>query len=310
MRDGYRILDFRNRPPIDGYAALFEHKRQLLGNPWKRTGLELWFRWLTKSPVWSSNPGAAILTPSMRSAPSPASVDLWWSEMAAAGIDAVVSPGRLSDDRGDVASETLAEWQRNAPGRFYGLATIDLDQSPTSIADQAEHAVKGLGLPGVNIEPAIRKALGPTHVADPHFHALYEAMSALGAPVMVYTSPFAGPTIDTANDMGPYAQALSAFPRLKLVLGHGGYPRVKQVVATARRHPNLFICQDIYSFWPGGETYLQSLTELQDQYLFGSSYPFSSMAEPLEATLRLPISAAVMEKYLWGNGARLLGLQP
>ena len=308
MREGFRVLDFRNRPPMEGYGALFDLKRQLLGHPWKRRALELWFRWLTRSVRWSSNPGAATLTASMREAPSQASIDLWWRELGAAGIDAAVANGRLSDDRGSVDSATLAAWQEAAPCRFFGLATIDLDQSPAAIAAQAEHAVKTLGLRGINIEPAIRQRLGPTHVADPHFHALFEAVSAMDAPVMVYTSPFAGPSIDTANDMGPYRRVLTDFPRLKIILGHGAYPRVQQAIETARRHPNIFICQDIYSFWPGGELYLKSLTTLQDQYLYGSAYPFSSMAEPLEATLHLPVSTHVKEKYLWTNGARLLGL--
>jgi predicted TIM-barrel fold metal-dependent hydrolase len=51
---------------------------------------------------------------------------------------------------------------------------------------------------------------------------------------MVYTSPFDGPTIDTANDMRPYARVLRKFPRLTLILGHGGYPRVRQTIEAAR----------------------------------------------------------------------------
>jgi hypothetical protein len=80
------------------------------------------------------------------------------------------------------------------------------------------------------------------------------------------------------------------------------------VIETARRYPGLHVCQDIYGFWPGGGRYLRSIESLQDQFVFGTSYPFSSMEEPLAATLRLPLSRAAMEKYLWANGARLLGL--
>lgn len=308
MRDGYRVLDFRNRPPLPAFEPLFRIKRELLGHPMKRTALECRFRWLTKSIRPLANRGAATLTPSMRAHDPARGFQLWLDEVDGAGIDAVVCNGRLSDDRGSIDAVSLRQLQLDHPGRFFGLAPVDLDDEPARIAAACERAVRVFDLRGINIEPAIRRRGGPTHVDVPEFYPLYEAMSHLDVPVMVYTSPFAGPTIDTANDMRPYARVLDRFPRLKLILGHGGYPRVRQVIETARRYPGLHVCQDIYAFWPGGGRYLRSIESLQDQFIFGTSYPFSSMEEPLAATLRLPLSRAAMEKYLWTNGARLLKL--
>jgi predicted TIM-barrel fold metal-dependent hydrolase len=133
-------------------------------------------------------------------------------------------------------------------------------------------------------------------------------MSAVDVAVMVYTSPFARPTVDTANDMQPYACVLSRFRGLKLGVGHGGYPRARQVIETTRHQPRLYNCQQIYSFWPGGQHYMHNIERLQAQFIFGTSYPFSSMAEPVNDTPRLPLGAPTMVKYLWGNGARLLKL--
>lgn len=310
MRDGYRVLDFRNRPPLPAFAPLFEIKRELLGAPLKRFALECRFRWLTKSIRPLVNRGAATLTPSMQAMDGARALRLWWEEIDAAGIDAVVCTGRLSDDRGRIDCAHLRQLQLDQPGRFFGLAPVDLDEEPEAIAYAAERAVREFGLRAINIEPAIRRRRGPTHVDVPEFYPLYEAMSSRDVAIMVYTSPFAGPTIDTANDMRPYTRVLDRFPRLKLILGHGGYPRVREVIATARRYPGLHVCQDIYSFWPGGARYLRSIESLQDQFLFGTSYPFSSLEEPLAATLRLPLSREAMEKYLWSNGARLLALPP
>ncbi len=308
MRDGYHVLDFRNRPPLPEFAALFEIKRQLLGNPLKRIALECWFRWLTKSVLPMVNRGALAWTPSMQEDDPARAMQLWWSEMDAAGIDAVVCNGRLSDDRGSIESASLARMQAQYPGRFHGLAPVDLEIDPVQAVAQCERAVRELGMRGVNIEPASRKRGGPTHVDHPDLYPIYESLSALDVPVMVYTSPFAGPTVDTANDMRPYMRVLDRFPRLTLILGHGGYPRVRDVIETARRYPRLHVCPDIYCFWPGGKHYLRNLLALQDQFLFGTSYPFSSMEDPVAATLRLPLPGAVLEKYLWSNGARLLKL--
>lgn len=293
---------------MPAFAPLFRLKRELLGNPLKRTALECWFRWLTKSVRPLVNRGAVALTPSMQ-APDPAqALQLWWTEMDAAGIDAVVCNGRLTDDRGSIDAASLARIQDQYPGRFFGLAPVDLETDPLQAVAQCEHAVRNLGMRGVNIEPALRRRGGPTHVDHPDLYPIYESLSALDVPVMVYTSPFAGPTVDTANDMRPYVRVLDRFPRLAIILGHGGYPRVRDVIEAAQGCPRLYVCPDIYCFWPGGQHYLRSIEALQDQFLFGTSYPFSSMAEPVEATLRLPLPDAVMDKYLWTNAARLLKL--
>jgi hypothetical protein len=308
MQGGYRILDFRNRPPLPAYAALFEIKRSLLGNQLKRMALECRFRWLTKSVLPLRNPGAATCTASMQCENPALAMKLWWQEIDAAGIDAVVCNGRISGDRGNIDAASLARLEAQYPGRFLGLAPVDLEIAVAETVAQCEHAVRALGLRGINIEPGIRKRGGPAQADHPDLYPIYESMSALDVPVMVYTSPFAGPTVDTANDMRPYARVLEKFPTLRLILGHGGYPRVRQVIETARRHSRLYICQDIYSFWPGGTRYLRNIEALQDQFLFGTSYPFSSLAQPVDATLRLPLSATAMQKYLWTNGARLLKL--
>lgn len=302
MKANQRILDFRNRPPLPPYSALFQLKQDMLAKPLQRLAVELWFRWLTKSVAPFRNLGAVTITPSMRMVGQSGALAQWWREIDDAGIDAVVSPGRLSDDRGNIDAAQLAELQRRYPQRFYGLAPVNLEQDVALTVPECERAVRELGLRGVNMEPGIRRRHGPTTVDNPNLFPIFEAMAALDAPVMVYTSPFAGP----ANEMAPYERVLRRFPALTIILGHGGYPCITQVLEAARRYRNLYICQDVYSFWPGGHRYLREIDALQDQFVFGTAYPFSAMAEPVEETLKLPLSATAMQKYLWGNGARLL----
>ncbi len=310
MKAHFQILDFRNRPPLRPYAAIFDLKLKLLANPLKRTAAVMWFRWLSKTVFPFGNRGAATVTPSMKMVGQPEAMKQWWREIADAGIDAVVSVGRLTDDRGCITAEELADLQRQYPKRFYGLTPVNLEQPPAQSAADCERAVRELGLRGINMEPGLRRrGSGPTHVDHPDLYPIYETMSALDMPVMVYTSAFAAPKNPyLVNDPAPYDRVLRKFPKLKIILGHGGYPRVRQILELAPRQPNLFICQDIYNFWPGGHLYQRQIDRLQDQFIFGTSYPFSSMSEPVEETLNLPLNAAAMEKYLWGNGAKLLGL--
>jgi predicted TIM-barrel fold metal-dependent hydrolase len=310
MKAPYRILDFRNRPPLPPYKAIFDLKFNMLTKPLKRTAVECWFRWLSKTVLPLHNPGAATMTPSMRMVGQPEAMTQWWYEIDEAGIDVVVANGRLTEDRGSITAEALADLQKQYPQRFYGLAPVDLEKDPAQSAADCKRAILELGLRGVNIEPGLRKrGSGATHVDHPDLYPIYEMMSALDAPVMVYTSAFSAPKKPyLVNDAAPYDRVLRKFPKLKIILGHGGYPRVRQILEFAPRQPNLYICQDIYTFWPGGYLYQRQIDRLQDQFIFGTSYPFSSMAEPVEETLKLPLSGAAMGKYLWGNGARLLKL--
>ncbi len=308
MSKDYRILDFRNRPPLPPYRAVFDIKRNLMGTRLKRTGGEMWFRWLSKTVLPFGNRGAATLTPSMKMVGQPGAMEQWWREIREAGIDAVVANGRLTEDRGNIKAEELADLERQYPQRFYGLAPVNLEQDSDKVAADCEHAIRDLGLRGINIEPGLRKRGGPSHVDNPDFYPVYEVMSALDAPMMVYNSAFAAPDPYLVNNMPPYESVLRKFPKLKIILGHGGYPCVRQVIEYAPRLPNLYVCADIYMFWPGGHLYRRQIEQLQNQYIFGTSYPFSSMAEPVEQTLNFPLSESAMQKYLYGNGARLLKL--
>jgi predicted TIM-barrel fold metal-dependent hydrolase len=47
---------------------------------------------------------------------------------------------------------------------------------------------------------------------------------------------------------------------------------------------------------------------LQDQFVFGSDYPFIQPARCLEELSSLEIPEPVLQKLLVGNGKRLLGL--
>ena len=73
------------------------------------------------------------------------------------------------------------------------------------------------------------------------------------------------------------------FPDLPIVCCHGFYPRVADMFAVAFRNENVFVSPDMYMFSPGGRLYIEAANGfLQDQYLFGTSYPFRAMAQSVE----------------------------
>lgn len=285
-----RIIDFRNRPPINEYSSLFMFKMYVMAPRWPHDKERL--------------PGFAKVADSVKMLGKEGALEQWWKDNTAAGVDAIVCNGRLTDHMGSITSERLAGFQNEFPGKFYGLAPVDLEKDPAEFVADVEHSIKDLGLIGVNIEPCYLKS-GPTKVDDPKFYPLYEKLIELDVPMMVFTGPM-GPDIMFANDMAAFDRVFQIYPKLKIVLGHGGYPNVMQTLGTAFKNANLYLCPDIYMFGPGGELYRNSMIYFTNQMLFGSAFPFTSVDEVVEATLKIPVSAEIMDKYLYGNAARLL----
>jgi hypothetical protein len=96
----FKIIDFRNRPPLRPYKGLYDLKNDFL----MKAGLKI------------KNRGANTATPAMNPdmIDKPDGMEEWWKEIDEAGIDAVVVNGRYASGPVDFSmdSETLAGLQR------------------------------------------------------------------------------------------------------------------------------------------------------------------------------------------------------
>jgi predicted TIM-barrel fold metal-dependent hydrolase len=292
-----KVIDFRCRPPLKPYSGLFN----------------LRLNFLAKRPTVIGNPATSSSVPaSVSMVGQPGAIEQWWKELDAAGVDVAVSNGRYAagDPTMSMDSSTLADLQKKYSGRFVGIAATNLDQPIEKTVSDLEHAIKVDGLRGANLEPGYRsKNGGPTTIDNADFYPIFETMIALDAPLMVQTGAFAGlESFGPNNDMSLFDAVKVKFPKLKIILAHGGFPSVLDALALALKHPNVFICPDCYMFWPGGQLYQQNLDLLPDQSIYGSAYPFGNVDITIAMTLKLPVSATTMEKYLYDNAAALLKL--
>jgi predicted TIM-barrel fold metal-dependent hydrolase len=292
-----KVIDFRCRPPLKPYGGLFN----------------LRLNFLAKRPTVLGNPATSSTVPaSVSMVGQPGAIEQWWKELDAAGIDVAVSNGRYAagDPTMSMDSSTLADLQKQYSGRFVGLAATNLDQSIEKTVSDLEHAIKTDGLRGANLEPGYRtKNGGATTIDNADFYPIFETMTALDSPLMVQTGAFAGlESFGPNNDMSLFDAVKVKFPKLKIVLAHGGYPSILDALALALKHPNVFICPDCYMFWPGGQLYQQNLDLLPDQFIYGSAYPFGNVDITIAQTLKLPVSETTMRKYLHDNAATLLKL--
>jgi len=293
----FKVIDFRCRPPIKAHGGLFK----------------LRLEFIAKRPNVLNNPATMGEPPEVvKMVGKPGAVKAWWKAVDEAGVDAVVVNGRYAAGVPELSmgNDLILEFQKKYPGRFYGLAALNLDQPIEKTVAELEQALKN-GIRGANFEPGYRtKNGGPATIDNADFYPIYEVMQDAGFPLQIQTGAFAG--IDNwgaANEIWRMDSIMKKFPKLRLVLAHGGYPSITEALALALKHPAVTICPDVYMFWPGGQIYQKNLDLLQDQFVYGSAFPFGNIDTTLQQTLALPVNDKVMEKYLYTNAARLLQLE-
>jgi predicted TIM-barrel fold metal-dependent hydrolase len=291
----FKVIDYRCRPPLVSFYGLYKMR---LG-------------YIAQRPNVLGNPATHGKVPeAVKNYDQPNAMDLWWKEIDDTGIDAVVVAGRYMQGQAEWSMDgaALLEYEKKYPGRFYGIAPINVDQPIEKAVEQLE-ADLAAGARGVTLEPGYRTLGGPTTIDDPEFFPIYEVVQDSGRILQVQTGAFADPlNWGRANDIWRMDDVMRQFPKLRLVLGHGGYPRITEALALALKWSSVTLSSDVYTFWPGGQLYQMNIEMLQDQFVYGSAYPFGNFDTTLEQTLALGLSDQVLEKYLYKNAINLMGL--
>lgn len=278
-----KVIDFRIRPPLRGFLDL------------------ALFREAERRDRYSRSLG-------FEPAPSAVeqSIDLLIAEMDAAGVTTGVVVGRHAGVLGSVSNADVIAICNDYPDRFVGVAAIDPTDRRMAVR-QIEDALAA-GLKAVNIEPGAYPA--PMYPDDRRLYPIYAHCEDANLPVLMMAGGNAGPDIGY-SDPERLDHVLVDFPDLKVILTHGGWPWVYQVLHLTMRRPNLYLSPDMYlANMPGMEEYLKAANGfLVDRFIFASSYPFCSVAGYADWYRTLPLSDSAREKTMYRNAARLLGLE-
>ncbi|MFD1625205.1 amidohydrolase family protein [Azospirillum griseum] len=231
-------------------------------------------------------------------------LDGFLAEVRDAGITAAAIIGR--DTPGvSTSNDRVHELVTGRP-ELIGVGSVDPQRQGVAAAvAEAERAVRTLGLKGINLEPGFLDPALPFD--DPSLLPVYDACDQLKTPVFLMTGPT---TPDPRfNDPTPVARIARNFPNLNIVIHHGFWPRVAEIIGIAFRYPNVHIVPDMYIFLPGSHLYVEAANGfLRDQLLFGSSFPFRPMKQTVEDFLKLGFDGAVLGGLLHDNARRLLAL--
>jgi predicted TIM-barrel fold metal-dependent hydrolase len=210
-----------------------------------------------------------------------------------------------------VPNELVAQACRDHPETFVGFGSVDPLKGGRAVAEL--DGIAELGLKGVKLHPSLQ-AFAPD---DERHWPLYARAEELGLVLLFHTGTSGigagqpggqGIRLDYARPIRLDAAAAS-FPDLKIIAAHFGYPWHLELLAMALHKTNISI--DISGWAPRyipAEVMRDMKGRLQDQFLFGSDYPFLQPKRCLEELSGLDLPEAVLQKVLLDNGRRLLGL--
>lgn len=235
-----------------------------------------------------------------------ASLPLLFQEMDEADVALGVVIGRVSQTLGTTSNDDIAATVRAHPDRFVGIAGIDpLDRK--AAVKEIDRAVDVLGLRGVNLEPGTYRI--PLHADDRRLYPIYAHCEDRGLPIVLMTGGNPGPDLGYTDPIA-VDRVAADFPQLPIVLSHGNWPWVHQILHVAFRRPNVHVSPDMYLFdLPGSDDYVKAAdTYLQDQFVYASAYPFTPLKDYAARFRTLPIRASSMQKVLHDNAKRLLKL--
>lgn len=210
-----------------------------------------------------------------------------------------------------VANEDVAAFCRAHGPRFIGFAGVDPSKGMVAVRE-LEHAVKELGLRGLNLQCFEHKL----RINDAKMYPLYAKCIELGVPVNLHCSiNFSTATLMEYGHPRYLDEVMVHFPELRVCASPPGWPWVQELIGVAWRHANVFI--GLVAVRPkylavaqsGYEPLLQyGNSVLQDRIVFGSAYPMQPVERAIAEVEALPLKPEAKRKWLHDNAARFLGL--
>ncbi len=203
------------------------------------------------------------------------------------------------------ANDFVAEYCRADPLRLVAVGSV-LPTHPDPGAEVHRLAAE-LGIRGLKIHPP-HQLFAPNAYTDGRqtgLRAIYAACEELRMPVIVHTgtSVFPGARNTFGSPLLVEDVAVD-FPRLTIVLAHGGRPLwMAEAMFLARRFPNVYL--EVSGVPPAKLLeYFPQLPRLTDKVLFGSDWPgpgVRDIGENLAAFRRLPLPPEAVERILTRN---------
>lgn len=280
-----RAIDFRVRPPIAGYERASMYAQ----------------------PERTARMAAAFGYPQPVGALADASLGAFEREARESAIAAAVLTGRVgAPGVGPADNDALIAYAESGPCRSFVFPALDPTRPGWREAIVATLQERRC-VRGVVLEPGLLKT--PLYPDERLCAPVYEFCQARGLPLMLSAGGNVGPDCSYTQPEH-FDRVARDFPRLDLIIAHGGYPWITATLHVAFRRSNVYVLPDMYLLMPGNEAYVAAMNGyLAERFLFGTSYPFSPLKASIEAFLKVARDDAVAERVLFSNAMALLKLK-
>lgn len=194
----------------------------------------------------------------------------------------------------------IAERVSSSSGLFIGLCTLHQDMSASEIADELNEAEKQ-GLSGIKLHPDFQKF----SLDDKMLYKIYEAAESR-FPILFHT----GDRRFKYSNPERLTKVLDDFPNLTAIAAHfGGWSEWDEAVRCLSKYERLYVDTSSSFYTLSAERSREVIKAFDSEHiLFGTDYPMWDAGKELEFLNKLELDEKLLENILWGNAARLFGI--
>jgi uncharacterized protein len=226
-------------------------------------------------------------------------------EMDRAGIRTLMLCAWCRPGQWVVTNDEIAAYTRRHPGRFVGVATVDLER-PVAAVRELERAVTELGCKALRVIPWLWRR--PPN--DKLYYPLYVKCIELGIPFCTQVG-HTGPLMPSETGRPvPYLDEVAlTFPELTIVGGHIGHPWTDEMIGLCWKHERVYIDTSAYlpAYYP--PQLLQFMnTYGREKVLFGTNFPQLGLARCVEQAAALELRPEARAAFLYENARRVFKL--
>ncbi|OUS28403.1 amidohydrolase [Gammaproteobacteria bacterium 45_16_T64] len=203
-----------------------------------------------------------------------------------------------------ISNEEVKDCIEQHPDLFVGLASTDL-RKPVEGVRELRKYVKEHGFKGLRIV----QWLWDMPCTDPLYYPLLAECVELDVPVCLQVG-LTGPLCTSRTGQPQHIERIALdFPELKIVCGHIGAPWHQEMIAYARKFPNVYI--DTSAYMPKrypAELVDYMKTHGKHKVMFGSNFPMLLPGECLKQLDLLKLDDETQQCFLYKNAEQVFAL--
>ena len=198
-------------------------------------------------------------------------------------------------------SKHVLSFPKSEPDRFALSLTLDPRKGMKAL-----RCLEAL----VRSEPVALARIVPFYIDIPPNDAIYYPVYAkcieLSLPISINTGIPGPPAPGECQHPIHLDKVCLHFPELTLVMAHGADPWWDVAIRLMLKYRGLYLMTSAYlpRYFPPQLIHFMN-TRGQDKVIFASDHPALSMKRCIEEAGKLELKPGVLEKFLYGNGARL-----